>query len=282
MFRSIYIMAYITVAVIVTIQTIMQVMAGESLLPAIGVLLTSAPISLTIGAMMVLKNRARTSDKLSVVASLSWFGVALTAYHHYGQGGSIWPLTLAALMTGLYYLYDYWYARLDRSASNLVVGDALPDFQLMSPDGQAFSSSALTGKPAILVFYRGNWCPLCVAQVKEIAARYNEIQNMGVRMLLISPQSQRHTKAIAEKFAATMEFYRDPDNMAAKKLGIENRYGTPFGMQALGYSSHTVLPTVIITDAKGIIQWVHETDNYRVRPEPDTYIAILKEKGLAQ
>jgi hypothetical protein len=49
------------------------------------------------------------------------------------------------------------------------------------------------------------------------------------------------------------------------------------GMQVLGYDSETVLPTVIITAVGGRILWAHETDNYRVRPDPDVYLAVLRE-----
>lgn len=280
MFKSIYVVTYLTAAVVVTVHAVMQLMAGQAVVPAFGLLLTSAPISLMIGMMMMLNNKARTSDRLHVVAIGAWFGLSLTAYHHYVDGGSLEPLSIAVLMMALYYFYDYWYARLDRSASNLTVGKHMPSFELASPNGDILDSHALQGAPSILIFYRGNWCPLCVAQVKEIAARYNGLKQKGVRVLLISPQSQRHTKAIAKKFDAAMEFYQDQDNNAARKLGLENNYGTPFGMQALGYSSHTVLPTVIICDDNGIVQWVHETDNYRVRPEPETYMAVLREKGL--
>ncbi|GAB4137003.1 MAG: hypothetical protein Kow00104_20510 [Rhodothalassiaceae bacterium] len=52
------------------------------------------------------------------------------------------------------------------------------------------------------------------------------------------------------------------------------------GMQALGYASDTVLPTVVITGRGGTILWTHETDNYRVRPEPGTFLEILKQHGI--
>jgi hypothetical protein len=55
----------------------------------------------------------------------------------------------------------------------------------------------------------------------------------------------------------------------------------PMGMQVLGYDSETVLPTVIITDKGGRILWVHETDNYRIRPEPEVYLAVLRDNGIA-
>jgi hypothetical protein len=49
-------------------------------------------------------------------------------------------------------------------------------------------------------------------------------------------------------------------------------------MQMLGYDSDSVLPTVIITAQGGDILWVHETDNYRVRPEPATYLDVLRKQ----
>ena len=52
-------------------------------------------------------------------------------------------------------------------------------------------------------------------------------------------------------------------------------------MQILGYDSETVLPTVIITNTEGQILWAHETDNYRIRPEPDVFLEVLRENGLA-
>ena len=52
------------------------------------------------------------------------------------------------------------------------------------------------------------------------------------------------------------------------------------GLQALGYASDTVMPTVVITAPGGRILWADETDNYRVRPEPDTYLAVLRRGGL--
>jgi len=38
-----------------------------------------------------------------------------------------------------------------------------------------------------------------------------------------------------------------------------------------------ILPTVIITDAEGKIIFADLTDNYRVRPEPDTFLKVIDE-----
>jgi hypothetical protein len=39
------------------------------------------------------------------------------------------------------------------------------------------------------------------------------------------------------------------------------------------------MPTVIVTNASGTILFTDQTDNYRVRPEPDIYISILRRAG---
>jgi len=46
-------------------------------------------------------------------------------------------------------------------------------------------------------------------------------------------------------------------------------------MQALGYDTDTVMPTIVITDKKGTILFADLTDNYRVRPEPETFFKVL-------
>ena len=72
-----------------------------------------------------------------------------------------------------------------------------------------------------------------------------------------------------------MIFLRDADNAAARQLGIFAPWGTPMGVQLLGYDTDTVLPTVVITDADGNILYSHLTDNYRIRPEPAAFLDIL-------
>jgi len=280
MLKSIFVVGYLTAATIVTVQSAMSIYGGNALMADIGVLLSAAPLTIFIGYIMLFQSQARTGDRLWPVMALALLGTGLSLYAFLVGVGNAAQMVTATTMTALYFLYDFWYSRLDRSGIGVSVGKPLPAITLTAASGANVTSDSLKGSPVILMFFRGNWCPLCMAQVKEIAARYTELNDLGVRVLMISPQSQRHTGALAKKFGAAMEFMRDENNAAAKILGLESRFGTPFGMQALGYEGDTVLPTVIIIDAQGIVQWVHATDNYRVRPEPDTFFAVLKDKGL--
>jgi hypothetical protein len=68
----------------------------------------------------------------------------------------------------------------------------------------------------------------------------------------------------------------DSGNKVADALGIVSDFGIPTGFEALGYDTEAPMPTVIITNAEGQVVWADQTDNYRVRPEPSTFIGVLQ------
>ncbi|WP_029891432.1 peroxiredoxin-like family protein [Polycyclovorans algicola] len=179
-------------------------------------------------------------------------------------------------------IYIHWYSRFgDRSSAILAVGKPLPNLPLQTLDGQTVSSHSMMSTPALWVFFRGNWCPLCMAQIKEVAAQYRALADRGVQVLLVSPQAEANSVALAKKFDAPMTFLKDTDNRAAKALGILDKGGLPMGMQALGYDSDVPMPTVLITDAGGQIVYCDLTDNYRIRPDPAEFLAAIGRLGVA-
>ncbi|MBN49742.1 MAG: hypothetical protein CMN85_09390 [Spongiibacteraceae bacterium] len=188
---------------------------------------------------------------------------------------------LYALLLGLggVLSYIFWYSLLDRGENSVLrPGQLLPEFELEDADGNAVSSRRFQGRKLLMMFYRGNWCPLCVAQVREVAERYRELEARGVNVVMISPQPHKNTRKIAEKFDVPMQFYVDRDNRAASALQIAHKGGIALGIS--GYGADTVYPTVVITDEQGKILYADLTDNYRVRPEPDAFIDFL-DSGVA-
>jgi len=165
------------------------------------------------------------------------------------------------------------------AAGALAVGATLPDDVRFVEHGRGpITAADLRGRPTVLLFYRGNWCPLCMTQVGEIAARWREIESLGAQVALVSPQDERHTRALARRHEVAFRYLRDDGLAAARRLGIANPDGTPAGM--VGYESDTVLPTLVVTDADGRIVYADQTDNYRVRPAPETVLAALRAADL--
>jgi peroxiredoxin len=179
----------------------------------------------------------------------------------------------------MFLLYNFWYSKLVRAINHkLAKNEQLPSFYLTNTNGNKVNSDDFRGQPTILMFFRGNWCPLCMAQIKEIAGYYQQLSDLGAKIVLISPQPEKNTQALATKFNVDFYFMTDVNNEAAKSLGIEMENGLPMGMEVLGYQKDTVLPTVLITDRNGKIIYSDLTDNYRIRPEPKAFIKVLNEQ----
>ncbi len=274
--KSTYVSLYIMLAVLVSVYAVQLLLATRDYVTWGGVLLVYVPFLVILSWLMIARNMARTSSRFPVLIILGVAGVIASVWG-YRQGGDQIAPVLAIAGFAAFLAYDYWYSSFGRRHSRqLDVGQPLPVVELKNTAGETISSASLADKPTVWIFYRGNWCPLCMAQIKEIAAQYQQIEELGVRVALVSPQPHKFTVGLAKKFDVAFEFLTDEGNRAARTLGIDHDFGVPMGMQVLGYANETVMPTVIITDTGGQILWVDETDNYRVRPEPDLFLKVLR------
>ena len=279
MSKSLYVSFYMMLAMAITVFAGIELRATQDYLAWGGVLLTTVPFLLVISYVMAFKNIARTSARFPTLIVMGLIGVIFATRGYVLSANTIAPVLAGIGFVG-FLIYDYWYSSFDRGSDPLQVGQALPEFELTDTAGNTVTSASLSDKPTIWIFYRGNWCPLCMAQIKEVAAQYQQFEEFGVRVALVSPQPHKFTTRLAKKFDVAFDFLTDEGNRAARTLGIASPNGIPAGMQMLGYDSETVLPTVIITDTGGHILWAHETDNYRVRPEPGTYLAVLRDNRV--
>jgi peroxiredoxin len=233
------------------------------------------PVYLAATSIHALVQLARGADPL-----LAWLGVSLAALGPLAFFAWVLLAKPAHIWAGVsviaWFCYLRWYSRFpNRKSPALATGHALPEFNLQSTLGEIVNSSLFRGNPHVLVFYRGNWCPFCVGQIHELARQYRDLQATGARVVFISSQPLERHRKLAERYGLPLQFLRDPDNAAARKLGILARWGTPMGLQLLGYGSDTALPTTLITDEAGVIVWSHQTDNYRIRPEPRQFMTVL-------
>jgi peroxiredoxin len=162
--------------------------------------------------------------------------------------------------------------------ARLEIRNKLPEFELADLDGGRVRSSEFLGAPAVWLFYRGNWDPFCVAQVHEIASRFADLEKLGVQLNLISSQPEDKARQLAGELSAPVRFLVDRNAEVAEALDIAERHAIPAGTAA-GYSRVGAMPTTIVTNASGTILFTDQTDNYRVRPEPDIYISILRRAG---
>jgi peroxiredoxin len=145
---------------------------------------------------------------------------------------------------------------------------------------------------AVLVFYRGDWCPYCNIAL----ATYQEhllpvLTGRGIPLVAISPQTPDGSLTMQQKHHLAFSVLSDPGNTIAGALGLLTRPSDE-ARQAqlqLGLDLTTVnadatttlpMPTVAIVDVDRALRWIDVHPNYGTRTEPALILDALNQLGL--
>src|SRR5271170_5998057 len=89
------------------------------------------------------------------------------------------------------------FARAETIPSALKVGDSIPDVTLRTvEDKEVRLRKLVADKPAVLVFYRGAWCPFCNVHLQSLSSIKDDLTKEGVQLIAISmdqPSKLRET-----------------------------------------------------------------------------------------
>lgn len=167
-------------------------------------------------------------------------------------------------------------------------GARLPDAQLLDVAGQPTSlAETLAGKPAVIVFYRGGWCPYCNIALRTYQAQLvPALDERGISLIAVSPQTPDGSLSTKETKELTFTVLSDPGNQVARQLGILTAPsdGTRAAQLQLGLDLTKVnadgttglpMPTVIIADAAGAIRWIDVHRDYTTRTEPGQILQAI-------
>jgi peroxiredoxin len=179
-------------------------------------------------------------------------------------------------------------AATDRPDVKAAPGDRMPDGQLLDVAGQPTTlAAALSSGPAVVVFYRGGWCPYCSIALRAYQAQLvPALAEQGISLVAISPQTPDGSLSTRQTKELTYTVLSDPGNQIAGQLGILT--GPSDGVRAaqlqLGLDLTKVnadgtttlpMPTVIIVDSAGVIRWMDVHADYTTRTEPDQVLQAI-------
>src|SRR4029077_12466178 len=101
-------------------------------------------------------------------------------------------------------------------------GALMPDGELLDVRGAATSLAQVrAGRPAVVVFYRGAWCPFCNIALRTYEAELAPaLADRGVAMIAVSPQKPDGSLTAAETNELSYSVVSDPGNQIASALGI--------------------------------------------------------------
>ena len=226
---------------------------------------------------------SKTSKNLPMIQLINLSAVTFVAYTLFDRGGPSTISEYVSLGLAVYGMlsmqwYIHFFSNYKRTPSAVIEhGHVLPEIHLHRLDGSKISSTQFSGQRTLLVFFRANWCPFCMNQLKEVKAQADRLANADVEVKFVSNQGFENSRKLARSMnlPTHFEILQDEDLRAAKVLGIEDMGGAPSGMP--GYPNDTVMATVVALDEEGKVIFGDETDNYRRRPHPDTFLQVFEQ-----
>ena len=98
-------------------------------------------------------------------------------------------------------------------------GDLAPDFELQGTDG-TFKLSAHRGERVVLLFYPGDFTPVCTRQFCSYAERADDFDTLDAVVVGISSQPVERHREFKEMHGIPVPLLADTDKAVAKAYGV--------------------------------------------------------------
>ena len=161
-----------------------------------------------------------------------------------------------------------------------IINNQAPQFQLKNIYGNQVDLASFKGKWIVLVFYRGNWCPMCNIQITSLAKDYPEFQKRNTEIIAISTDTPEGARKTREKTHAPFPILIDENNKVIQlyKVVVEKRELKDIvALMHRKKAGTYAMPAVFIIDAGGIIRYSHIGKSYTDRPSNEKLLNKLSE-----
>lgn len=169
----------------------------------------------------------------------------------------------------------------------LAVGSSAPEFVLPDSNGRNVRSADLLALgPVIVNFFRGRWCPYCMAELEAWRDFYPELRARGTLLVAISPQTVHQNDLLQQQHRLPFPVLSDTGSLVAERFQLV--YTVPAYHQK-HYRSILVnlpfmngdaswrlpLPATYLIQRDEKIAFAQAHADFRVRPEPEEVLAAL-------
>jgi peroxiredoxin len=165
-----------------------------------------------------------------------------------------------------------------KEANGLQVGDTVKDFSALDLHDSTFTlSEALKKGPVVVIFYRGQWCPVCNKHLSHLQDSLQMIYEKGASIIAISPEQSEFLKRTAEKTNTSFSLLYDegykisdmfdvtfkPDTMTT--IMYNTLLGANLKKANTDDSQRLPIPATFIIGTDGKIVWRHFDPDYKKR-----------------
>lgn len=167
--------------------------------------------------------------------------------------------------------------QLKEFGKNSQEGMLFPSTVVINEEGKEVSIvDKYRGKKVLVSFVRGSWCPFCTVEIAHLISYYEELQEMGIEVIVVSPMQIEALKQWKDEMQMPFTVVQDRSLILSKALGIDfelQDFVQPH-YEALGLDlkviNHTdiaelALPAVYVVDENGIIIFRYMDVNYSER-----------------
>ncbi|WP_144876986.1 peroxiredoxin-like family protein [Microbacterium sp. 1.5R] len=162
----------------------------------------------------------------------------------------------------------------------VAVGDRLPAADLTTTAGDSVPlRDVLDGSAAVLVFYRGAWCPYCNITLKSYQRDLlPALTSRGVKLVAVSPQTPTGSEQAITNGDLEFPVLSDPGNVLSRALGIvtepsadaraaHTRLGFDVADSNADATGDIPFPTVLVVDDAGTVVFADIHVDYTTRTE---------------
>jgi peroxiredoxin len=173
------------------------------------------------------------------------------------------------------------------------IGERMDDFTLPDAAGGEVTLSALVADgPAVLVFYRGAWCPYCNVALRAYQQDLlPALKERGVPLVAISPQAPDGSLTMRETNELEYAVLSDVGNVVARGLGItfEPAEDMRAAMTAVGTGLaerngdgtwELPHPAVLVVEPGRTIRFIDVQPDYTARTEPAQVLEALAPRRM--
>jgi len=157
-----------------------------------------------------------------------------------------------------------------KECNGLSVGDKVKDFKVTDQNGNSIQFSELLKKgKVVIVFYRGQWCPICMPHLRTMQKGLMEVENKGASILIITPEKQENIQKTMLKTSITIPIIYDENYKIMEAFdvaflpgkGLRVIYNTLLRADlknAQSDDSQTLpVPATFIIDTDSTVKWRH-------------------------
>lgn len=175
---------------------------------------------------------------------------------------------------------------INENQKGLPLGQKIDSVEIADINGEAYQiRQAWSEKPALVIFYRGGWCPFCNFQLRELAKEHDQLKAAGLQVVAISADTADKAAMTRAQFDIPFPVLSDPKLIAHEAFNVvlqvndeRLEWYKSKGLILKDWSGEehnkVAVASAFIVDQQGRVLFSHAPIDYATRPSIDQLLSV--------